>query len=267
MKVMRYAGQVVARHDLDGDGRLQAAEWGRISGDLSAVDLNGDGEIVADELASHIADYGARRRIRLVIAPGDTGRLPSLLPHGGESSGEAASDASDADFPPALAEDHSGAPAAEEAALTARKYVVGKGRLPTGLPPWFLERDLDGDGQLTQSEFSPTASLAAMKQFAQHDSNGDGLLTPRELTGRAPKPANREPEPPQRATAAEPPPASAAEQAEPATPDAAAPDTGQEPPPAAKGEPQPSGESQPSGDPSRSRRDPSRRRRGESTGD
>jgi hypothetical protein len=45
------------------------------------------------------------------------------------------------------------------------------------LPEWFLERDADGDGQLTLAEFAPQATAAQVAQFRQMDLNQDGVVT------------------------------------------------------------------------------------------
>ncbi len=53
--------------------------------------------------------------------------------------------------------------------------------LPRGLPDWFMERDTDGDGQLTINEFAPDGSAAQRRLFAEYDQNGDGVITPEEV--------------------------------------------------------------------------------------
>ena len=60
------------------------------------------------------------------------------------------------------------------------KFYVPSKRLPAGLPDWFLARDLDGDGQLTAAEYSPTSLAAELAEFSNYDLNGDGILTAKE---------------------------------------------------------------------------------------
>jgi hypothetical protein len=62
-----------------------------------------------------------------------------------------------------------------------RKYYVPPGRLPAGTPAWFLQRDSDGDGQLTLGEFGATRSVSRLREFQRLDRNRDGLLTAREF--------------------------------------------------------------------------------------
>lgn len=70
-----------------------------------------------------------------------------------------------------------------------------------GLPPWFLDRDLHQDGQITMAEYGAgkvwTDELAA--EFVKYDLNNDGIITAEEAikaeaaakaTGAAP-PASR----------------------------------------------------------------------------
>jgi hypothetical protein len=54
--------------------------------------------------------------------------------------------------------------------------------LTSGLPGWFVERDADGDAQLTLSEYSPRLRTTEVAEFKRFDTNGDGVLTPAELT-------------------------------------------------------------------------------------
>jgi Ca2+-binding EF-hand superfamily protein len=71
------------------------------------------------------------------------------------------------------------------------KYFVPRTHLPEGLPSWFVNRDADGDGQLTIAEFSPKATRTQLDQFTRYDANGDGLITSAEYL-RGAKPANQE---------------------------------------------------------------------------
>jgi hypothetical protein len=61
--------------------------------------------------------------------------------------------------------------------------------LPAGTPSWFVERDRDGDAQLTLAEFSPRLRTTEIGEFKRYDLNGDGLLTVTELTKAASKPS------------------------------------------------------------------------------
>ncbi|MCL2347741.1 MAG: hypothetical protein FWC50_05700 [Planctomycetaceae bacterium] len=82
------------------------------------------------------------------------------------------------------------AAATETGEKTEPEYLEGK--LPPsssrkfaapsqGLPQWFIQRDLNGDGQITLFEFDPTLSNASLVLFGKLDKNGDGVITPDEL--------------------------------------------------------------------------------------
>ena len=187
MKVLRYARHLVAQYDTDGDGRLSSEEWSRLPGDPAAADLDGDGYLTVDELAAYMSEYGARRRIRLMPATVETDlRFPSLL-RSDEARGDraAAVDVSLDTAPDEVDEMD------EAAAADSRRFAVPASRLPQGLPSWFRERDLNGDGQVTLAEFAPTGSLADIELFRAYDHNGDGVITVAEALAGPRAPARR----------------------------------------------------------------------------
>ena len=185
-KVLRHAGRTIQRYDANGDGRLDKAEWSRIPGDPRAADLNHDGMITLDELAQYMADYGRRRRIRLISPLVDEAKeYPALLnpttaaetpqkheqnavPQGAGTTANAVADAAGATSPPASVD-----------GKKPTKFYVPGSRL-AGLPDWFKARDADGDGQLTQAEFAPGGSKSDVDQFSRFDRNGDGVVTAEE---------------------------------------------------------------------------------------
>jgi len=199
-KVWRYAQRWVARHDTDGDDRLNESEWRIVDGDIAAADANRDTILTVDELAQHIADFGAHRKIRLMPAgAGGVVPLPSLLPPSfagaarqavteGANAAELADETEEADD---LGEDKTPDRSGQ------RKYFVPSSRLPPGLPDWFPKADRDGDGQLTFAEYAELGSSSADKEFARYDRNQDGLITPSEVLGsggsRVQRPARPDP--------------------------------------------------------------------------
>ena len=174
-KVYRYARRLVQRYDRNRDGKLQPDEWRQMPGHPEQADANGDQVITVEELAQWIAAYGAARRIRLTWpVTGAAEKGPPDQDADKEAAGPAPSQ--EAESP--------GEPVAERASDAASKrdtkFRVSAKRIPAGLPDWFLRRDLDGDGQLTLSEFAPKATGADRKEFNRYDLNGDGVITPQE---------------------------------------------------------------------------------------
>jgi len=60
------------------------------------------------------------------------------------------------------------------------RFRTATERLPKGLPDWFAEKDADGDGQVSMSEFSSKWSDSTVEEFRRHDRNDDGVITPKE---------------------------------------------------------------------------------------
>lgn len=200
MKIVRYAQRVVRQHDVDGDGLLQAREYQAMAGQPTRADADRDGVITPDEFARYVAEYADSHPLRLWTAAGQPALLASLFTPAEASGGGAAESPANKPASPGAAAKN---PAAEvsqgaaqeapEASAEARghtKFYISPKRLPAGLPDWFLQRDQDGDGQLTLAEFAPKPTPAQLAEFARMDANRDGLVTARECQramGKKPK--------------------------------------------------------------------------------
>ncbi len=173
-KVTRYAERLLALFDRDRNGRLEPAEWAAMHGDPRAADLNGDGIVELDELTRHVADYGRGRRTRLIV---DDAMNTATAPVGGNAG-------SQSDMP---ATPNGQSPTGDDpaAARRNRRFAVSPSRLPQGLPEWFLDRDADGDAQLTLQEFAPAGETGQQEEFRKLDQNNDGLLTASEYVRAA----------------------------------------------------------------------------------
>ena len=174
-KLFRYAKRVVKRYDTNGDGRLDEAEWTSMRGNPATADLNRDSQITIDEFARFVASYGAGRRIRLSATRDPIAERNPIGRQPGVSESEAAN--------------------ADQLALERRRGLKYFSQLPDGVPSWFVERDADGDAQLTLAEFSPKLRAREVAEFKGYDVNGDGLLTAAELSGRARKEGEGTPNP------------------------------------------------------------------------
>ena len=72
------------------------------------------------------------------------------------------------------------APPTVEAKPVPRKparFLTPRERLPNGLPDWFLEKDVNGDGQVTMAEFTANWTPDKVAEFARYDLNHDGIIT------------------------------------------------------------------------------------------
>jgi len=174
-KVGRYAARLLLRLDRDRNGLLEAGEWPPALGSFAAADTNADGHVSAAELAQWIWNRGRSHRLRPPPQPDETapdGAAPGVgngprdretpIPRGSSGAGNASPGGSAPDL------------------RQGKRFYVADPRLPQGLPPWFIERDADGDGQLTLSEFSSGDVSGIPGGFESYDLNHDGILTAEE---------------------------------------------------------------------------------------
>ncbi|MBN2477377.1 MAG: hypothetical protein JXB62_22420 [Pirellulales bacterium] len=148
-----------------------------MGGDPSLVDFDSDGQITREELVRRTAEYGRDRRIR--PRPSSLGGIEDILPLLRPSTEPGAPNVADGPSPSADAAD---APAEVGALPDVFRYDPRRdrkfaARLPKGVPDWFVDRDTDGDGQLTMAEFAPKGSRAELARFARYDTDHNGLVT------------------------------------------------------------------------------------------
>ncbi len=162
-KLLRYAERIVHKYDADKSGDLSLDEVRGMAGNPATADGNRDGKITVREFAEHAARFGAGRAIRLPRA----GDGPLAASEGGQQ-------------PPV-----SDAAPAAAVVRDPRRDLKYTAALPAGVPSWFVERDADGDGQLSLAEYSPKLLKSEIDEFNRHDSNQDGIVTAKELLGSA----------------------------------------------------------------------------------
>lgn len=68
--------------------------------------------------------------------------------------------------------------------LLATLSTQPSSKLPDGLPVWFVESDIDLDGQVLLSEFIQSRSVSATSEFERYDHNADGIVTANESVAR-----------------------------------------------------------------------------------
>ncbi len=179
-KILRYAQQVIRRHDADGNGLLTRSEWGKLYGTPRLADIDDNGAISALEFAQRVVAYSRGRSLRL-MPPEAQERFDSA-----RSATVAAAETATRSSPresPAGDDRKPGLP------VRSKRFVISTSHLPAALPPWFATLDADGDGQVSMAEFSSKWSLDEAARFAKLDANADGVITAKEYVANGSKDA------------------------------------------------------------------------------
>ena len=212
-KILRYTERMIRKYDTNANGRLEFDEWfGKMPGKPQLIDLNGDGVLTLDEIASYIEQFSRGRTIhnpyplqqlidnrmipeqarpggifRPITQPIPIRQIPetqSIAERPSLSDEELAEEVQKS----GEATDENGTPVDndENASSFQGRMPPGQTRryaAPTaGLPAWFIQRDLNGDGQVSLYEFcAPNFTNEDLARFAALDRNGDGFIVPDEL--------------------------------------------------------------------------------------
>jgi Ca2+-binding EF-hand superfamily protein len=161
-KYRRYAEMLLKQYDKNKNGVLEREEWSEMRGDWKSADLNGDGILTVDEITAHLMGYSQRR------AQQSTASTASVTA-GSSTTATAAGGSSTSSWRPAGSD-----------VRKPYRFLSPTERLPKGLPDWFLQKDVNGDGQVTMAEFSSTWNDTVAAEFATYDRNNDGVITAEE---------------------------------------------------------------------------------------
>ncbi len=209
-KVVRYAERVLEQLGSDDPRGLPLELWPDGQEAVADWDTDRDEFLSARELARAIHTYSRNRTLRVLAIPapptGNGQPAASQAGIAGEEETSPGRNGLDAEEPPAGVEpDGAGSDEPAARAETDRSdargprrgngrsnddavFQVAPARLAAGAPPWFLELDKDGDGQVTLSEFAPEPTGQAISEFRRLDWNNDGVITLEEAR-RGPQPA------------------------------------------------------------------------------
>ncbi len=151
-----YAKQLFGQYDKNRNGVLERDEYHEMSNNPKAADKNGDGVISFDELFGWLVE------------------MSKSGSHSGSSGGDNRGRERERE------RDRS---KKEEPKQPVYRVPVPSpvDRLPSGLPEWFLKKDVDRDGQVSMAEFSQDWSESKLTEYFKYDVNGDGFILPAEV--------------------------------------------------------------------------------------
>lgn len=176
-----YAGNFVHQFDVDQSGILERDEWSRIHASWGNSDRNGDGNLDVAEIAIHFEalheqERSAGRPIAKVThkdlvaparAPADASAKPQVVTRA----------------EPVLLRGTTASPdrSARRSPVQPRFSYFHYERIVVGMPPWFVEKDRDKDGQIMMHEYADEWTQTKVEDYRQYDLNNDGVITPAEI--------------------------------------------------------------------------------------
>lgn len=171
-RVRQYAQSLLRRYDENKNGVLERNEWQNMRGSPEKGDRNNDGVITQEELVARLLDFSEQ-------SSASSGGLGSSSPNSG---------ASGSSYRPSGGGPPSGSSSSSSRSTTSTRspersrvrFLTPLERLPKGLPDWFVQKDADGDGQISMAEFATEWTDTKAAEFEKYDLNHDGIITPEE---------------------------------------------------------------------------------------
>lgn len=205
-KLVRFATARFSHRDKNADGFLSPDEWPEGQTIWPEVDQDRDGRIQLSEYVDWMARYAAGRSIRLRLPTAllaqtlASASTPPDTPSTAGGPGGAGRPSTFDLVPPLDGREARPSAGQTERGVRAGRFYVPPERLPPGLPRWFFDLDVNGDGQISAAEFLAEGGAHRLQEFEQYDRNGDGLLTPDEVLAgprRSQKSENPQDRPPE----------------------------------------------------------------------
>jgi Ca2+-binding EF-hand superfamily protein len=160
-RARQHAAALIKQNDKNNNGKLDGDELKSLSSFSRGADFNRDGTITLDEMTRRVGSFGGGPVAVSLDSSrsSNRSRRPGLLVRMAEAQ-------SNAD---------------RWSGRESYRFLTPTERLPKGLPSWFVQKDVDGDGQVTMAEFSSTWNETDLVNYTKFDKNGDGRITPSEL--------------------------------------------------------------------------------------
>ena len=182
-----YATSLVKQYDKNGNMMLDGDEVKQLHGRAAESDLNKDGTITIDELVAHLSTPAS------TASSPSTSTTSSASSSSGSSSGDSSGrhshngDGKGADPTQRVFLGSAGGLASTTKEGDKRhsyRFSTAEDRLPKGVPDWFREKDTDGDGQVSMSEFSHSWNKSTVDRFRGYDTNNDGMISAKEVLAK-----------------------------------------------------------------------------------
>jgi Rad3-related DNA helicase len=155
--IRKWASDTMTKNDKDGNKILEGDEISTLGQSSRDSDLNGDGKITTDELMQNSLKKAQASATATAAKPATTATTTNT-----------------ASSTPA-------APEERKLVNDGRKSYRFKSAKERGKTWRFAERDKNGDGQVSMSEYSRSWSDRTAREFMGYDTDGDGMITSDEV--------------------------------------------------------------------------------------
>jgi hypothetical protein len=159
----------------DAEDESSSSENKSSSGDSGgAQSANGFGKPKTSQTHPAVPGFGQAR----ASTGGDTKTAAAPESHAASASSTPSTPAKHGDAASGTAVANSDPPdLAKRSGPKSGRFLTPKERLAKGLPEWFLEKDRDGDGQVSMAEFADEWTADVTAEFDRYDLNHDGIIT------------------------------------------------------------------------------------------